>query len=117
MEWILEIAAPSKLEVLRILYAAKEPLRLRTIAEISQVSLRPIQMALKKLEKLKYIKKQKTHSITTFRLLEIPKPLITFFEAIQAESKNRSLAFAHENAKSLGPFQEDAYKMRHSRRR
>jgi predicted DNA-binding transcriptional regulator len=110
-QWIPQIATLSKIEVLRILFEARCGLRLRAIAELANVSLRPIQLAIQNLEHDGFIQRERKSSITTYILKNLPTPLEKFFEAIQEERRLSQQNKNSKNSKSLGAFQEDAFKM------
>jgi predicted MarR family transcription regulator len=116
MEWISAVNSTSKLEVLRVLFEARTPLRLRSLAELTSVSLRPVQLAIKSLEKDGLIKSQRANNIVTYKLNPLPYPLECFFEAIKKERLLKSAQKIAEHSRSLGPFQEDAFRMINKRK-
>lgn len=103
--------SPAKIDVLRILYSAKEPLKLRQIAELSSLSLRPIQLALNILLRKKIIKRRIQKNYHLFEINELPYPIQEFLRALETSQYEKRNNLNRQNASSLGPFQEDAFRM------
>lgn len=116
MEWLKLITAPSRLEILRVLFTAKAPLRLRTIASLTKASLRPVQLALPQLVNGGLIKKKHINGFDFYEIAELPYPLEIFLAAINDEILKLKAKLKADDALSLGPFQEDAFKMIQNRK-
>ena len=111
MRWLKLIAAPSRIEVLRVLFSAQVPLRIRTIASLTEASLRPIQLALPQLVQGKLITRKKSGGIYFYEIGDLPYALERFLKEINQEELRSKAEKKNSMALNLGHFQEDAFRM------
>ncbi|MDB5036825.1 MAG: hypothetical protein JWQ35_353 [Bacteriovoracaceae bacterium] len=111
MNPFLQIVSPARLEVLRILFETDAPLKLRRIADLADVSMRPLQLAVASLKKAGLINRKKVGQAFFFELNALPSPLKLFFSEIKRERYQKRFEIISRDAINLGPFQEDARQM------
>lgn len=111
MSTIELLASQARTEVMQILWTSRSPLRLRTIAELTTVSLRPVQVALETLVRHRAVRKIRCRNSFVYSLGTLPTPIKIFFEALENERAARMSLELDIAARSIGPFQEDAFKI------
>lgn len=116
MQDLNSLFSPAKIEVLSILYEARTPLSLRSIASLASVSLRPVQIALKDLRNRRVLKRQRLGQNTFYQIESLPTPLQAFFDELRKQKRERARTITEKSSKSLGPFQEDAFRMLQERK-
>jgi hypothetical protein len=116
MKALLPLFSASKIDVLYILYTAAAPVHLRGIQSLSELSLRPVQLALQDLTKRKILRKFKHGKYLFYEIQNLPNPLRLLFDSLVQEERERFREALLDDAKSLGLFQEDAFRMIQNRR-